>query len=265
MGWRCYDWKHKDVTELWMFVAVWPVNWIRTLRTFDWSCPIEDCLLQSPKRIHLQHFLMWFQQKRRSDSMFFSAFLAAKGCQYTEYWWGTFIMSSVITAWKFKSCSPENRPKGTQKERFVQTKHFQTIIFPGWAVKLHGCILELRSAGIFASVQKRLNSWNPPPATGGPKKKVRNGGDLIFSGCHRENAPTHLVNLTANCPDDTPTTQNAPSRLRSGRWGLDVLVGWSWWFPTSLQHMGDATHTLILITLIPALQWTNNIRTDGLH
>ena len=63
MGWRYYDWKHKHLTEQWMFAAVWPVNWTQTPRIFEWFCLMHACLIQSAKQIHSQHFLMWFQRE----------------------------------------------------------------------------------------------------------------------------------------------------------------------------------------------------------
>ena len=61
MGWRCYDWKHKNLTEQWMFAAVWLMNWTQTPRIFEWFCLMRACLVQSLKQIHSLHFLMWCQ------------------------------------------------------------------------------------------------------------------------------------------------------------------------------------------------------------
>ena len=63
MGWRCCDWRHKILTEQWMFAAAWLVNWTQTLRIFEWFCLMHACLVQSARRIHLQYFRMWFQSK----------------------------------------------------------------------------------------------------------------------------------------------------------------------------------------------------------
>ena len=61
MGWRCYDWTHKNLTEQWMFACVWLVSWTQTSRIFEWFCLMHACLLQSARQIHWQHFPMWFQ------------------------------------------------------------------------------------------------------------------------------------------------------------------------------------------------------------
>ena len=43
MVWRCYDWKHKNLREQWMFAAAWLVNWKQTPRIFDWLCLMHAC------------------------------------------------------------------------------------------------------------------------------------------------------------------------------------------------------------------------------
>ena len=84
MGWRYYDWKHKNLTEQWIFAAVWLLNWAQTPRIFKWFCLMGVCLVQSPKQIHLQHFLMWFQSEPKWQA--YCSIRRAKGVRKWMCW-----------------------------------------------------------------------------------------------------------------------------------------------------------------------------------
>ena len=71
MGWSCYDWKHKNLTEQWMFAATWLVNWTQhpeSSNSFAW-CTLAGYNLQSksvrnPFRCDFQCAQMWLRERR---------------------------------------------------------------------------------------------------------------------------------------------------------------------------------------------------------